>query len=234
VVEEARAAGMDSSNPRLMVAERNLAMRYQEIKELAAFAHKLGLDMGDEDDEDDEEEDGGGGMLTAVAAQEEAAHAALEKVQRLQAELDACVQELRIVDEKANPKVRSHPAFLQMREVVVEKLRRLHAELEAAREAWAAAQAQRGGRPALTSNSTASSADNALVASSSQMSEEEEEETDLSPMLRAALDKLWQRPYDCRVFVLQLLQSMAALDDGSLCMMASCFARYLDSHAVPA
>ena len=161
VVEEARAAGMDSSNPRLMLAERNLAMRYQEIKELAAFgaptppprgggliqrplgsarptrcplgrllsapchtapstilppcrsrrhpaAHKLGLDMGDDDDEEeeDEEDGGGGGTMTAVAAaQEEAAEAALEKVQRLQAELDACVQELRIVDEKANPKV---------------------------------------------------------------------------------------------------------------------------------
>ena len=196
-----------------------------------------------------------------------------------------------------------------MREVVVEKLRRLHEELEAARDAWAAAQAQRGGRPALTSNSTTSSYnDTAMVTAQSQVlalaphsstrrrdprpatgprvtarpplppvcppslpaaleslrapfragviacvrlwclvrvscacvlcggqtSEEEEEEMDLSPMLRAALDKLWQRPYDCRVFVLQLLQSMAALDDGSLCMMASCFARYLDSHAVPA
>ena len=50
----------------------------------------------------------------------------------------------------------------------------------------------------------------------------------------AALDKLWQRPYDCRIFTLQLLQSLAQLDNASLCMMTSCFARYLDNHSVPA
>jgi hypothetical protein len=57
VVEEARAAGMDPANPRLQVAERNLAERYQEIKELASFAHRLGLtdDASDDDADDDEE-----------------------------------------------------------------------------------------------------------------------------------------------------------------------------------
>ena len=63
---------------------------------------------------------------------------------------------------------------------------------------------------------------------------QEEPEIDLSPMLREALDKLWQRPYDCRIFTLQLLQSLAQLDDASLCMMTSCFARYLENHSVPA
>ena len=61
-----------------------------------------------------------------------------------------------------------------------------------------------------------------------------EEEIDLTPMLRAALDKLWQRPYDCRIFTLQLLQGLAQLDDSSLFMMTSCFARYLENHSVPA
>ena len=51
--------------------------------------------------------------------------------------------------------------------------------------------------------------------------------------LKAALDKLWQRPYDCRIFTLQLLQGLAQLDDSSLCMMTSCFARYLERHSVP-
>ena len=60
------------------------------------------------------------------------------------------------------------------------------------------------------------------------------EEIDLAPKLKAALDKLWQRPYDCRIFTLQLLQGLAQLDDQSLGMMTSCFARYLAKHTVPA
>ena len=54
VVEEARGAGMDPENQRLQQAERNLAMRYQEIKELAAFAHRLGLTMDDDDNDEDD------------------------------------------------------------------------------------------------------------------------------------------------------------------------------------
>ena len=59
-------------------------------------------------------------------------------------------------------------------------------------------------------------------------------EADLAPMLRKNLDKLWSRSYECRVFVLQLLNSLAELDDRSLCMICSCFAHYLDEHSVPA
>ena len=62
----------------------------------------------------------------------------------------------------------------------------------------------------------------------------ERSQADLSEMLREAMAKLWERPYDCRVFTLQLLQSLAQLDDASLCMMASCFSRYLENHSVPA
>ena len=94
----------------------------------------------------------------------------------------------------------------------------LHEELTQARAAYArlaGAQAEAGGRQ-----------QTALTAP--------QEEADLSPMLKAALDKLWQRPYDCRVFTLQLLQGLAQLDNSSLCMMTSCFARYLENHSVPA
>ena len=53
------------------------------------------------------------------------------------------------------------------------------------------------------------------------------------PLLRDALDKLWDRPYEARVFTLQLLQGLADLEDRSLCMMCSCFARYLEKHSEP-
>ena len=116
-------------------------------------------------------------------------------------------------------------------------------------------------RTAHARKSTAAN-NNRMVVQKSQaaMVQEEPEEADLSPMLKvhlrvcqehaasplernarsdlwhaqAALDKLWQRPYDCRVFTLQLLQSLAQLDNASLCMMSSCFARYLENHTVPA
>ena len=45
------------------------------------------------------------------------------------------------------------------------------------------------------------------------------EELDLLPLLKASVDKLWDRPYDCRVFLMQLLQGLSDLDDQSLCMM---------------
>jgi len=209
VVEEARAAGMDASNPRLQLAEHNLATRYQEIKELAAFAHRLGLTM-DDDDEAEEEE-----------AEEEAdaeAEAALSRVQRLQQELDQCVHELRVVDENASASVARNPAFRKMRAMVVSKLEALHEELTEAREAYAR-----------MSQSKA-----LVVKPAAEAKEAEEPEVDLSPMLREALDKLWQRPYDCRIFTISLLQHLAQLDNASLCMMTSCFARYLENHSVPA
>ena len=55
------------------------------------------------------------------------------------------------------------------------------------------------------------------------------ENADLAPMLKAALDKLWQRPYDCRIFTLQLLQNLAQLDDHSLCSASS---NYMHPHHV--
>ena len=58
-------------------------------------------------------------------------------------------------------------------------------------------------------------------------------EADMVPLLRDALDKLWDRPYEARVFTLQLLQGLAELEDRSLCMMCSCFARYLEKHSEP-
>jgi len=224
VVEEARSAGMDPSNPRLQQAEHNLATRYQEIKELAAFAHRLGLTDEDiaEEEEEEEEAGGGGGTLMPYQTDEDAAadREALDKVQRLEHELSRCVTELQAVDANASESVKSHPAFRKMRAAVVSKVEALHAELAEARSAYARkAEASSYGR-------------GALMAKESE-ADEQEEEVDLSPMLRAALDKLWQRPYDCRIFTLQLLQSLAQLDDQSLCMMTSCFARYLENHSVP-
>ena len=59
------------------------------------------------------------------------------------------------------------------------------------------------------------------------------QEAEMVPLLREALDKLWDRPYEARVFTLQLLQGLADLEDRSLCMMCSCFARYLEKHSEP-
>lgn len=137
-------------------------------------------------------------------------------MQRLEQELAQCVQELRSVDSNASEAVARHPAFRRMRAAVVEKLETLHAELMEARAAYERKVEQ------------------GVLAAPPDDDDEDEEQVDLSPMLRAALDKLWQRPYDCRIFTLQLLQSLAQLDDQSLCMMTSCFARYLDNHSEPA
>ena len=207
VVEEARAAGMDPQNPRLQVAEHNLATRYQEIKELAAFAHRLGLTMDDDDDDAEADEGDESDEPGALVAYDNAGTAAaLEKVQRLESELAQCVQELRVVDANASDVVARHPAFRKMRATVVDKLEALHAELTEARAAY--------------QNASAPAPEQQLAAL-----EESEEEIDLSPMLKAALDKLWQRPYDCRIFTLQLLQSLAQLDDQSLC--SACALNYL-------
>lgn len=63
------------------------------------------------------------------------------------------------------------------------------------------------------------------LSQASHASWHQHEEMDLSPLLNAALDNLWHRPYDCRVFILQLLQALSELDNRSVCMMSSCFAR---------
>jgi chromosome segregation ATPase len=176
----------------------------------------------EEEAEEEEEEDS---PQTRALVQRQSAAAtssakeAFEKVQRLEQELAQCVQELRSVDANASEAVARHPAFRRMRAAVVEKLETLHAELVEARSAYEKQVTQQ----------------RALMAPEVDEDEDEDEEQhDLSPMLRAALDKLWQRPYDCRIFTLQLLQSLAQLDDQSLCMMTSCFARYLDNHSEPA
>ena len=233
VVEEAREAGMDPENPRLQLAEQNLATRYQEIKELAAFAHRLGLGMeGDEEgeaEEQEEEEEEGDEEDEYFDDDDEKAEAILQKVQRLRQELDQCVDELRAVDANATGAVAKHPAFLKMRGMVVEKLEALHDELNQARESYARIAGHKG-------NGNKGNGNGKMVQSQSQQmtaKPDEEEEIDLSPMLKAALDKLWQRPYDCRIFTLQLLQGLAQLDNASLCMMTSCFARYLENHSVP-
>lgn len=133
------------------------------------------------------------------------------------------MRELRVVDEHASEAVARNPSFRKMRGLVVSKLEALHDELSEARAAYAR-----------MSQSKALVVKQAEAMQAPAAADDDEAEIDLSPMLRAALDKLWQRPYDCRIFTLQLLQSLAKLDNASLCMMTSCFARYLENHSVPA
>ena len=57
VIEDAREAGMDAENPRLLAAERNLATRYSEVKELAGIADKLGLQVHEEEEGEEEGEE---------------------------------------------------------------------------------------------------------------------------------------------------------------------------------
>lgn len=226
VVEEAREAGMSADNPRLQAAERNLAYRYSEVKELAAIADKLGLSM-----EEEEEMDEAGQAATAPSgAQESALHAraeqaaaskqaALENVHRLQQELESCLQQLRMIDSSTSDSVARHPAFLRMRRSVEQKMQMLHTQLGEARAVY---------------EHEVKMSDEASMALSQHRQDAQEPHMDLTPMLKEALDNLWQRPYDARVFLLQLLQALAELDDRSVCMMASCFARYLETHSAPA
>jgi len=234
VVEEARAAGMAPDNPRLQAAERNLAIRYAEVKEMAAMADKLGIGYEEAAEADaDEELDAryalsqgqqqDPAMLQARAQQAAAAEqAAAETVGRLQLELENCVQQLRMIDGSTSESVSRHPAFRRMRGSVQQKMEALHAQLTEARAAHEY-EAQQS-RVALA----------ALERSIEGAEESQQEEMDLTPLLKDSLDNLWSRPYDCRVFTLQLLQAMAELDDRSVCMMASCFARYIETHSAPA
>lgn len=72
----------------------------------------------------------------------------------------------------------------------------------------------------------------ALMGPADVEADEESAQVDLGPILQAAVNKLWSRPHECRIFTLQLLKSLAELDDRSLSMMCSCFSRYLNEHAV--
>ena len=118
-----------------------------------------------------------------------------------------------------------------MRGKVVEKLESLHGQLMEARASHEAS--SRGLAASQRSLDEPVEEDEEDEEDEEGAETEAEEEIDLSPTLKAALDKLWQRPYDCRIFTLQLLQSLAQLDDRSLCMMSSCFARSLENHPVP-
>jgi hypothetical protein len=66
----------------------------------------------------------------------------------------------------------------------------------------------------------------------SQEEEEKEARPDLRPVMQHTVQRLWERPYDCRLFTLQLLKNLSELDDQSLSMMCSCFSRYIAEHAV--
>lgn len=217
---------MSPDNPKLQSAERNLAHRYAEVKELASMAERLGLNMADSD----EEEESGRDEAPAPAASQAtvlrheadeaayAAEAALANVHRLKEELDNCMQQLRMVDGATSESVARHPAFRRMRSAVRQKMEMLNSQLIEAR--------------ALYEQEVQKS--KAAIEAADELQQEEEAEMDLEPMLRATLDNLWQRPYDCRVFTLQLLQALAELDDRSVCMMSSCFARYLEKNSAPA
>ena len=108
-----------------------------------------------------------------------------------------------MVDANASESVARHPAFLKMRATVVEKLETLHAELTEARASYDRAVAASNERGTGT-----------IV--KARGGQDDDDEVDLAPMLKAALDKLWKRPYECRIFTLQLLQALAQLDDQSL------------------
>jgi len=195
VIEESREPGKDPNKPQLQAAEHNLAVRYAEVKELAAIAEKLGVQPDAAPDAQNE---------ALVVA--EPTETALRNVSHLEQELYHCSQQLRMIDGSTSEAVARHPAFLRMRATVEQKMESLHEQLSEARQGN----------------------------NEDSMLGEEREEMDLAPMLKASLDNLWQRPYDCRVFLLQLLQALADLDDRSVCMMSSCFARYLETHSAPA
>lgn len=233
VVKEARDAGMDAANPQLRQAERDLALRYAEVKQLAAYAHQMGravegatdTEAAEKEESEDDEDKGlardshqGGQVAAVVTTGTAAAHArareqdALENVTRLEDELRTCVEGLRTVDATAGKSICMHPAYRQMRDSVQQKMESLNAQLVDARAIY----------------------EDAVKNSELPAEDEEAREMDLTPLLKECLDKLWGRSYQCRVFTLQLLQGLADLDDSSLCMMSSCFARYLENHSVTA
>ena len=174
------------------------------------------------------------GGNAAAAANPAAAMQAMEDVQRLEEELQACTEELRAVDSQTSRQVARHPAFQSMRQSVVDRLLSLQGQLDEAKghyeDEMDAYEAQR-----------AREQPERRVAQREQAPEQERggreqaavHEAEMVPLLRDALDKLWDRPYEARVFTLQLLQGLADLEDRSLCMMCSCFARYLEKHSEP-
>ena len=257
-VEHARESGIDEEDERLVAAEATLAQRYREVKHLATIAYRQGLAAGpppanefeeidseddeytEDDDDDDYDEDELREARRVYEARERAANAAsaaaplqgaIAEVERLEDELNTCLHDLRQVEAAASESVASHPDFKQLKANIIARLQSLKAQLDEAREVhdeevYRYDAATRGAvQPAGYSGGT-------------ELARVEREaiphpELDLLPLLKSSVDKLWDRPYDCRVFLMQLLQGLSDLDDQSLCMMCSCFARYLENHSVP-
>ena len=173
----------------------------------------------------------------AAAANPNAAMQAMEDVQRLEEELQACTEELRAVDSQTSRQVARHPAFQSMRQSVVDRLLSLQAQLDEAKghyeDEMDAYEAQRARQQ--PDRRVAQREQEAAAPEGSRGGREQSavHEAEMVPLLRDALDKLWDRPYEARVFTLQLLQGLADLEDRSLCMMCSCFARYLEKHSEP-
>jgi len=103
-------------------------------------------------------------------------------------------------------------------------LEALKVQLDDARELFAYEMSQ--GRYPTAKVSTQTSNEN-------ESEEDEDERPDLRPVMQQTVQRLWDRPYDCRLFTLQLLKNLSELDDQSLAMMCSCFSRYISEHAVP-
>jgi len=152
-------------------------------------------------------------------------------VQRLEQELRGCVLSLHEVESASTPEIAGHPAYRKMRMEVQAQLEALQARLDDARAIYEYEMAH---------VAEGTSARRALMGPSYSATDEEqtavamydEGAVDLGPILQSAVNKLWSRPHECRIFTLQLLKSLAELDDRSLSMMCSCFSRYLNEHAV--
>jgi len=146
----------------------------------------------------------------------------LSKVLHLKEALETCEAQLEQVSQLASSSVAAHPSYQRMRDSIQQKISTLRSQLREALIQYQNTGEEAGERGGERDTGAEVAEGGSEVA-----------RTELTPMLADTLDKLWERPYDCQLFVLQLLQSLAELDDRSLCMMSSCFARYLENHSVP-
>ena len=118
-VEAAREQGIDETNPRLRQAEHELATRYAEVKEIAEIAYKLGLAGPSAADAADAAADAADGLANDRAPLSDSARAALAEVQRLEAELESCLSDLRMIESSSSARVTAHPAYKQARRAPV-------------------------------------------------------------------------------------------------------------------
>jgi len=220
VIQDARESGIDPSDERLLQAQQMLAHRYSEVQEIAAVAKRLGIDAFEENEGEDEDE----GYEMSPAAQE-----ALGNVHRLTQELRSCVASLHEVEASSTPEIANHPAYRKMLSEVHSQLEALQARLDDARAIYEYEMSHAAEGTASRRALMGPADDDAQQAVEA---DEEGAQVDLGPILQAAVNKLWSRPHECRIFTLQLLKSLAELDDRSLSMMCSCFSRYLSEHAV--